>query len=60
MLVSASRSILDLKGQAQKTVLSIAIFGRRKAYRFLAKAPNHPPPMGGLPAVVVTNEMSMF
>jgi hypothetical protein len=58
MLVSASQSILDLKGQAQKTALSIVILGRRKAYRFLAELPNHPPPMFGLSALFVTNQLS--
>jgi len=58
MLVSASRSILNLKEQEQKNALSIVDLGRRKAYRFLAEKPNHPPPMFGLSALFVTNLLS--
>jgi hypothetical protein len=58
MLVSASQSILNLKGQGLESALSIVTLGRRKANRFLAELPNHPPPMFGLSALFVTNLLS--
>jgi hypothetical protein len=58
MLFSASQSILNLKGQELKNAEAIVNLGRRKASRFLAELPNHPPPMFGLSALFVTNLLS--